>query len=107
VALTNQDLHAFAASIRPYFAPRLQDIAEEFALLIAQTAGVRAKELRPETTLEEVFGWLGTDSLDSVELMMVIEEQLGFEVPDEDAKRGAVTTFRQLVIRIASKRVVF
>jgi acyl carrier protein len=36
--------------------------------------------------------------------MMAIEAELGFAIPDEDAERSAVTTFRQLVIRIARKR---
>jgi acyl carrier protein len=104
MALTNQDLQAIAARIRPYFQPPLQDIAEEFALLIAQIAGIRTKERRPETTLDEILGWMDLDSLDGVEVMMAIEEELGFEIPDEYAERSSVTTFRQLVILIARKR---
>ncbi len=101
--LTSEDLHGFAARIRAYFNPPLQDIAEEFALLIARTAGVRAKELRPETTLDQILEWIGTESLNRVEVIMAIEAELGFEIPDEDAD-SAVTTFRQLVTRIALKR---
>ena len=106
MTLTNQDLRALAARIRPYFDPPLQDIAEEFALLIAQTAGARSKGLRPETTLDEILEWIGTDSLDRVEVMMAIEEELGFAIPDEDAEHSSVTTFRQLALRIARKRGV-
>jgi acyl carrier protein len=107
VTLTKQDLHAFAARIRPYFHPPLQDIAEEFALLIAQTAGARTKELRPQTTLDDILEWMGTDSLDRVELVMAIEAELGFEIPDDDAAHSAVTTFEQLVTRIARQRGVY
>ncbi len=103
MTLTSEDLHGFAARIRAYFNPPLQDIAEEFALLIARTAGVRAKELRPETTLDQILEWIGTESLNRVEVIMAIEAELGFEIPDEDAD-SAVTTFRQLVTRIAQKR---
>jgi acyl carrier protein len=106
VTLTEQDLRALAARIRPYFDLPLQDIAEEFALIIAHTAGVRVKELRPETTLDEILEWLGPESLDRVETIMAIEEELAFEIPDADAERSSVTTFRQLVLHIARKRGV-
>jgi acyl carrier protein len=107
MTVTNQDLHAFAARIRPYFAPPLQDIAEEFALLIARTAGARTKDLRPETTLDQILEWLGTESLDRVEVWMAIEAEIKFEVPDEDSERSSITNFRQLVIALARKRGVF
>jgi acyl carrier protein len=106
MTLTEPDLRAFAARIRSHFDPPLQDIAEEFALLIARTAGARAKELRPETTLDEILEWLGPGSLDRVETIMAIEEEMAFEIPDADAERSSVTTFRQLVILIALRRGV-
>jgi len=104
MTLTDHDLHAIAARIRPYFDPPLRDIAEELALSIAEKAGMRAKALRPETTLDEILEWIDTDSLDRVEVVMAIEAELGFEIPDADAERSSVTTFRQLVIRIARTR---
>jgi acyl carrier protein len=104
--LTPRDNRAFAARIRAHFEPPLQDIAEEFAYLIAQSAGPRTKALRPETTLDEILSWLGTDSLDHVEVFMAIEEELGFEVPDADAERSSVVTFRELVVQIGRKRGV-
>jgi len=104
MSLTSQDVAAFARRIRPHFEPPLQDVAEEFALLIAQTAGTRVKQLRPETTLDEILGWLGTDSLDHIEVMMDIEEKLKFEIPDDMADRSATTTFRYLVVRLAAHR---
>lgn len=107
MTLTEQDLKAFAARIRPHFYPPLQDIAEEFALLIAQTAGARIKELRPETTLDQILEWVGTDSMDRIEVMMAIEAELAFEIPDEYAEHSSVTTFRHLVIQIARARRVF
>ncbi len=105
MSLTTQDLLAFAARIRPHFDPRLQDIAEEFALHIAQSAGVRTKELRPDTTLEEILEWMRTDSLHRLELIMVIEEELGIQIPD-GARHSSVTTFRQLVTRTGRRRGV-
>lgn len=70
MSVTDDDIAAFARRIRPHFEPLLQDIAEEFALLIARTAGGQVKRLRPETTLDEILSWLATDSLDHVEVMM-------------------------------------
>lgn len=37
---------------------------------------------------------------------MAIEAELGFQIPDEDAERESVTTFCQLLIKIAHKRGV-
>jgi acyl carrier protein len=104
--LTPQDLQAFAARIRPYFEAPLQGIAEEFALQIARTAGAHTKRLRPETTLDEILSLIGTDSLHNVEVMMAIEESLGFEVSNADADRSAAITFRELVVQIGRRRGV-
>ena len=61
----------------------------------------RVRELRMDS-----LGTFGTDSLDRVEVLMAIEEELIFEVPDDDAERSAVITFRELVVQIARKRGV-
>lgn len=53
--------------------------------------------------MDQILEWIGTESLNRVEEIMAIEAELGFEIPDEDAG-SAVTTFRQLVTRIAQKR---
>jgi len=74
--------------------------------LIAQTAGASVKLLRPDTVLDDILAWIGTDSLDRVEVMMAIEEELGFEIPDPQAERSDRTTFRDLVLSIAKKRGV-
>ncbi len=38
---------------------------------------------------------LGADSLDTVELVMALEEEFGTEIPDEDAEK--ITTIQQAV----------
>ncbi|MDH7552489.1 MAG: acyl carrier protein [Spirochaetota bacterium] len=41
-----------------------------------------------EVTLEASFvDDLGADSLDTVELVMALEEEFGIEIPDEDAEK--------------------
>ena len=45
---------------------------------------------------------LGADSLDTVELVMAIEEEFGLEIPDEDAEKIATV---QNAIDYVSKRI--
>lgn len=49
---------------------------EKLAKLIAEHVGVDVSKITPETTFEE----LGIDSLDTVELVMDLEEELGTEI---------------------------
>jgi acyl carrier protein len=46
---------------------------------------------------------LGADSLDTVELVMALEEEFGVEIPDEDAEK--ITTVQQALdyVNIHSK----
>jgi acyl carrier protein len=54
-----------------------------------------------EVTLEASFTKdLGADSLDTVELVMALEEEFGMEIPDEDAEK--ITTVGEAVKYIAS-----
>jgi acyl carrier protein len=111
MAITDTDVEMFAARIRAYFPPELRDIAFSLALAIARAVGPKAKTLRPETTLHEIVEWLkpqyagGKDSLDKVELVMAMEEELGvsFVLPDEFNGRTETATFRELVQHVASK----
>ena len=54
-----------------------------------------------EVTMEASFTKdLGEDSLDTVELVMALEEEFGMEIPDEDAEK--ITTVGEAVKYIAS-----
>ncbi len=49
-----------------------------------------------EVTMEASFTKdLGADSLDTVELVMALEEEFGMEIPDEDAEK--ITTVSEAV----------
>lgn len=52
--------------------------------LIVQSLGVNASEITPDSSFIDD---LGADSLDIVELVMLIEKEFGIEIPDEDAER--------------------
>jgi acyl carrier protein len=51
---------------------------------IAEELEVSVDQLTPEAKFIED---LGADSLDTVELVMALEEEFGLEIPDEDADK--------------------
>ncbi|MBI3319757.1 MAG: acyl carrier protein [Candidatus Omnitrophica bacterium] len=58
-------------------------IAEKVRQIVAQQLKVKDDEVKREAHFIED---LGADSLDTVELVMAIEEEFGIEIPDEDAE---------------------
>jgi acyl carrier protein len=52
--------------------------------IIVEQLGVNADQVTPEARFIED---LGADSLDTVELIMALEEEFGIEVPDEQAEK--------------------
>ena len=103
------DIELYAARIRLHFSPELRDTTSEPALGIARIVGVRAKDLRPEARLAEIFHWFHREepfpaSLDQVEWVMALEEELGIDMPDDLAAKPELTTFYDLVLHRARKR---
>jgi acyl carrier protein len=60
------------------------DVAEKVKKIIVEQLGVDEAEVTPDASFVED---LGADSLDTVELIMVLEEEFGIEIPDEDAEK--------------------
>lgn len=59
-------------------------IEERVVDLVANQLGVKKEEV----TLKASFlGDLGADSLDTVELVMALEEEFGLDIPDEEAEK--------------------
>jgi hypothetical protein len=112
MAITETDVELYAARIRPHFPPELRETAYSLALPLARVVGTKAKLLRPETTIDEILEWLGphyvrgTNSLDKVEVIMAMEEDLGaaFVLPDELAGRAGTMTFHELVQHVAAQK---
>jgi len=52
--------------------------------IIVEQLGVKAEDITPESSF---INDLGADSLDTVELVMALEEEFGVEIPDEDAEK--------------------
>jgi acyl carrier protein len=59
-------------------------VEEKIKNIIVEQLGVSANEVVPEASFVDD---LGADSLDLVELIMVLEEEFGKEIPDEDAEK--------------------
>ena len=62
--------------------------------IVVEQLGVKEEEVTNDASFVDD---LGADSLDSVELVMALEEEFGIEVPDEDAAKlttvGAVVDY--------------
>jgi len=66
--------------------------------IIAEQLGVKPEEV---TEGAKFIDDLGADSLDTVELVMALEEEFGIEIPDEDAEK--MTTVGEAIKYIETK----
>jgi acyl carrier protein len=57
---------------------------EKVREIIVEQLGVSAEQVKHEARFIDD---LGADSLDTVELIMALEEEFGVEIPDEDAEK--------------------
>jgi len=75
-------------------------VEEKIKSIIAEQLGVKAEEVTPQASFIDD---LGADSLDTVELIMALEEEFSVEIPDEDAEK--MTTVGDAVKYIEEKAV--
>ena len=61
-----------------------QKIFEEIKKVVVEQLGVSESEVTREASFVDD---LGADSLDTVELVMALEEAFSIEIPDEDAEK--------------------
>ncbi len=59
-------------------------LEDKVKAIIAEQLGVKPEEVKPEASFIDD---LGADSLDTVELVMALEEEFGVEIPDEEAEK--------------------
>ncbi|MDP2829184.1 MAG: acyl carrier protein [Sulfuricellaceae bacterium] len=70
----------------------MSDIETRVKKIVAEQLGVNEAEVKIESSFVDD---LGADSLDTVELVMALEEEFECEIPDEDAEK--ITTVKQAV----------
>ena len=64
----------------------MSNIEERVIKMVAEQLGVKEDDIQSTSSFVED---LGADSLDTVELIMALEEEFDAEIPDEDAEKIA------------------
>jgi acyl carrier protein len=75
----------------------ISNIEARVRKIIIEQLGVKEEQVTNEASFVED---LGADSLDTVELVMALEEEFELEIPDEDAEK--ITTVQQAIDYIAA-----
>ncbi len=70
----------------------MSTIEERVRKLVCEQLGVKEEEVTTEASFVED---LGADSLDTVELVMALEEEFETEIPDEEAEK--ITTVKEAI----------
>jgi acyl carrier protein len=70
----------------------MSTIEERVKKIVVEQLGVKEDEVNPNSSFVDD---LGADSLDTVELVMALEEEFECEIPDEEAEK--ITTVQQAV----------
>ena len=76
----------------------MSEIADKVKSIVAEQLGVKADEVKDGA---KFIDDLGADSLDTVELVMALEEEFGAEIPDEDAEK--LSTVGEAIAYIEAK----
>ena len=74
-------------------------IEEQVKNIVAEQLGVKADEV---TLAASFVDDLGADSLDTVELVMALEEEFETEIPDEEAEK--ITTVQQAIDYVSKRK---
>jgi acyl carrier protein len=70
----------------------MSSIEEQVKSIVAEQLGVKEEEV---TAAASFVDDLGADSLDTVELVMALEEEFETEIPDDDAEK--ITTVQEAI----------
>jgi acyl carrier protein len=75
----------------------MENVEQRVRKIIAEQLGVNETEIKNESSFVDD---LGADSLDTVELVMALEEEFETEIPDEEAEK--ITTVQQAIDYVKS-----
>lgn len=70
----------------------MSSIEERVKKIVIDRLGVKEDEVKPNSSFVDD---LGADSLDTVELVMALEEEFECEIPDEEAEK--ITSVQQAI----------
>ena len=70
----------------------MDNIVERVKKIVAEQLGVNESEIKNDSSFVDD---LGADSLDTVELVMALEEEFECEIPDEEAEK--ITNVQQAI----------
>lgn len=70
----------------------MSSVEERVKKIVVEQLGVGEDQVKPEASFVDD---LGADSLDTVELVMALEEEFDTEIPDEEAEK--ITTVQQAI----------
>lgn len=76
----------------------MSSIEERVKAIVVENLGVELKRVVPEASLIDD---LGADSLDTVELVMALEEEFETEIPDDQAEK--IRTVGQIIDYIKAR----
>lgn len=74
------------------------NVEEKVKNIIVEQLGVEPEQVKPEA---QFVNDLGADSLDTVELIMALEEEFGIDIPDEQAEK--IKTVGEAIAHIKEK----
>jgi len=75
----------------------MSSVEERVKKIVVEQLGVKEEEVKEDASFVDD---LGADSLDTVELVMALEEEFETEIPDDEAEK--ITTVRQAIDYINS-----
>ena len=70
----------------------MSSVEDQVRSIIAEQLGIKADEIKDDASFVDD---LGADSLDTVELVMALEEEFETEIPDEEAEK--ITTVQNAI----------
>jgi len=70
----------------------MSNIEERVKKIVCEQLGVKGEDVKASSSFVDD---LGADSLDTVELVMALEEEFETEIPDEDAEK--LTTVQEAI----------
>jgi len=77
----------------------MDSIEQRGKKIVAEQLGVNEADIKTESSFVDD---LGADSLDTVELVMALEDEFETEIPDEDAEK--ITTVQQAIDYVSSHK---